>query len=116
VAASENVPPSLNKGKLADALAERTGLARPVAKEVVENVFEILASTVARGGRVSISNFGGFSRAEKRPRMARNPHNGDKIQVPARKGIKFSVSPRLLDYANSDDPSATTIRKNPASK
>jgi DNA-binding protein HU-beta len=111
VARTEIAPTSLNKIKLADALADRMGLSRTVAYEAVENVFDIMAVTVAQGGSVSITNFGGFALKEKRARLARNPQNGEPIQVPQRKGIKFSVSPRLNDFANSDTPERTTIRK-----
>lgn len=111
MARTENAPTNLNKIKLADALAERMGLARSVAYEAVENVFDILAATVAQGGSVSITNFGGFALKEKQARLARNPQTGDTIQVPSRKGIKFAASPRLVGFANSEEPERTTIRK-----
>lgn len=111
MARTENPQMSLNKMSLADAIAARTGLARSVAYEAAESLFDIVAETVAKGGSVSVTNFGSFSRTEKRPRMARNPQTGDPIQVPARRGVKFSVAPRLCAYANSDSPESATIRK-----
>lgn len=107
----EQKPTNLNKQSLADALAERMGLARSVAYEAVENVFDLCALTVAQGYTVSITNFASLELVTKQPRMARNPHNGDRIQVPSRKAIKVNVAPRLTEFANSDDPSLTTIRK-----
>lgn len=111
MARTESLPPSLNKMTLADALAARMGLSRGVAYEAVENLFEVVAETVAQGGSVSVTNFGSFSRTERQPRMARNPHTGDPIQVPPRKAVKFVVSPRLRAFANSENPEQTTIRK-----
>lgn len=108
---AEHKPGNLNKQTLADALAERTGLARSVAADAVETVFDICAWTVAQGYTVSITNFASMELVMKRERMARNPHTGDRIQVPPRKAIKFNVSPRLTEFANSSDPAATTIRK-----
>lgn len=112
MAETENIPTNLNKALLAETLAVRTGMARSVAREAVENVFDIIASRVAQGGSVSITNFGSFSRTDKSARLARNPHTGDRIQVPPRKAVKFAVSPRLVDFANSPDPGGATIRKN----
>ncbi len=107
----EHKPVNLNKQLLAEALAERMGLARSVAQEAVETVFDICAWTVAQGCTVSVTNFGSLELVYKQGRMARNPHTGDRIQVPPRKAVKFNVSPRLNDFANSDDPSLATIRK-----
>lgn len=104
---------SLNKLKLADRLADRMGLARTVAYETVENIFDICAQTVAQGGSVSITNFGSMELVEKQPRRARNPQTGESIDVPARKAVKFNVSPRLNAFANSANPASTTIKKLP---
>lgn len=111
MANDEKKPRDLNKQLLAEALAERMGLARSVAAEAVENVFDILAWTVAQGYSVSITNCLSVERVDKKSRMARNPHNGERIEVPARKAVKVNVSPRLNEFANSDRPELTTIRK-----
>jgi nucleoid DNA-binding protein len=111
VANDEKKPRDLNKQLLAEELAERMGLARSVAAEAVENVFDIMAWTVAQGFTVSITNCLSMERVSKKSRMARNPHNGDRIEVPARKAIRVNVSPRLNQFANSDHPEQTTIRK-----
>lgn len=104
-------PTNLNKQSLADAVAERMGLARSVAYEAVETMFDIMALTVAQGHSVSITNFASMELVTKKSRMARNPHTGQRIEVPSRKAIKFNVAPRLTDFANSDRPEETTIRK-----
>lgn len=113
MANTETITLSLNKMKLADRLADRMGLARTVAYEAIENVFDICAQVVAQGGSVSITNFGSMELVEKQPRRARNPHTGEAIDVPARKAVKFNVSPRLNEFANSVDPASTTIKKLP---
>jgi len=111
VANDEQKPRNLNKQLLADSLAERMGLARSVAAEAVETIFDICAWTVAQGCTVSITNFGSLERVDKKSRMARNPHSGARIEVPARKAVKFNVSPRLNEFANSANPEDATIRK-----
>lgn len=116
MAETDTIPPSLNKNSLADRLAVRTGLARTVAYEAVEGIFDIMAATVAQGGSVSISNFASMELIERSSRRARNPHTGEPVEVPARKAIKFNVSPRLVEFANSPDPSKATIRKLPKSR
>jgi len=111
VANDEQKPRNLNKQLLAETLADRMGLSRSVAAEAVETMCDIIAWTVAQGGSVSITNFLSLDRVDKKPRMARNPHSGDRIQVPARRSVKVTVSPRLNYFANSDHPEDATIRK-----
>lgn len=105
----------LNKMSLAEAVAEQKGGSVSDIYETLEIAFDIIAKRVAQGARVSITNFGSWARPVKKSRRARNPQTGETLIVPDRKGIKFSASPRWIGFANSDDPSAATIRKNPKS-
>lgn len=119
MAETESVATPLNKLKLAKLIAESTGLAQSVAYETMETTFDLMAQAVAQGYPVAITNFLTMERVKRSPRKARNPQTGESIQVPAHLDVKVTVSPRLRKYANSDDPSRTTIRKNgkgPAAK
>lgn len=111
MANDEKQPTNLNKQSLAKALAEETGLAGIVAQEALETMCDIIARTVAGGGSVSITNFISIKRVDKASRMARNPHTGDRVQIPPRRAVKVTVSPRFNGFANLGDPGTATIRK-----
>lgn len=111
MANDDQKPLSLNKQGLAKALSEQTGLSGSVSADVVETLFDIMARTVATGGSVSVTNFLSMERVDKDPRIARNPHTGESIQIPSRRAIRVHIAPRLRDFANSDHPEKTTIRK-----
>lgn len=111
VAEAETVPANLTKTSLAHLLAERMNVPRPVAYKAVEGVFDICAKTVAMGGSVSVTNFGTLRSVDRSARRARNPQTGAPISVPPRKAIQFKPSPRLVECANSSDPSGMTIKK-----
>lgn len=104
---------SLNKKALAEAVAKRMGVPLAIADEAVDNVFEICAQKVAQGEAISISNFGTFERVTRPSRLARNPQTGDRMSVPERRAVRFVVSPRLNQFANSEKPELTTIKKKP---
>jgi DNA-binding protein HU-beta len=38
---------------------------------------------------VRLSQFGSFERCQSDARMGRNPHNGEAIQIPAKKRVRF---------------------------
>ncbi|NGO69160.1 HU family DNA-binding protein [Streptomyces boncukensis] len=101
----------LNKGELADALAAELGISRRQARLAVEGVFDLIARAVSAGHTVTISNFGSWRPEEKPARAARNPFTGERVQVPARGGMRWRTSPRLREHLR--DGTAATIRKHP---
>lgn len=112
--AQEQTPvTNLNKLSLAHTVADRASMSQSSAYDVTETVFDVVANNVARGGSISVTNFGTFTRVKRPARYARNPQTGERVLVPERYVIKFVPSARLTEFANSDTPEATTIRKRP---
>jgi DNA-binding protein HU-beta len=111
VAETKTAPANLTKVSLAAALADEMKLTQDVAYEMVMTLCEIIAKTVAQGGSVSISNFMSWERVVRAPRLVRNPRTEKMVHVPERKAVKVNISPRLTAFANSADPSQTTIKK-----
>ncbi len=70
---------------------------RGEAALAVQTTFDAIAQALARGEKVVISNFGTFRVKPRRPRVGRNPKTGEKVSVPARRGVRFKASKNLLD-------------------
>ena len=70
---------------------------RGEAALAVQTAFDAVAQALARGEKVVISNFGTFRVKARRPRLGRNPKTGEKVSVPARRGVRFKASKNLLD-------------------
>ncbi|WP_178338093.1 HU family DNA-binding protein [Candidatus Avelusimicrobium facis] len=66
------------------------------AKISVDKVFEIIKHGLQRDGKVVISNFGTFHLKTALPVTRRNPKTGEKVQVPAKKKVRFKASANLL--------------------
>ncbi len=66
------------------------------AKISVDKVFEIIKHCLQRDGKVVISNFGTFHLKTALPVTRRNPKTGEKVQVPAKKKVRFKASANLL--------------------
>jgi integration host factor subunit beta len=82
-------------------LSER--FAELTKKDVTESVAEILGaitSTLAKGGRVEISDFGSFNMNYMKPKLGRNPSTGAKVPVPAKYRVHFKSSKLLREIAN----------------
>lgn len=88
---------TLNKKALADAVAEAAGVTKKVAAVAIDAVFENIASTVAKGGKVDISGFGKFEVTERSARTGINPATKEKITIAASKAPKFKAAKAFKD-------------------
>ena len=89
--ASPKVPDKLTGASLVGYLAEKNGLARKDAKQVLEDIFELVATGAMRGERVAIGKMGKIFikvRPARAARMGRNPLNGQEIRIPAKSATK----------------------------
>ena len=67
------------------------------AAQAVETTFETIRAALKREEKVVISNFGTFRVKHRQSRQGRNPKTGQAVSVPARKGVRFKASKKLLE-------------------
>ncbi|MBW3085781.1 Integration host factor subunit alpha [Austwickia sp. TVS 96-490-7B] len=78
----------MNKADLVDALESRLG-GKKQAAEAIEAIFDIIIREVARGGKVGITGFGTFERADRAARTGRNPRTGQSVRIESTAVPKF---------------------------
>jgi len=81
-------------------LYERLGYSKRECANIVDNFFEIIKHTLAKGENVKISGFGNFIVKQKKSRRGRNPQTGTEIEISARKVLNFRLSQVLKDEIN----------------
>lgn len=90
------------KADIAEQLYDKVGgFSKRESAELVDATFELLKETLRRGEKVKISGFGNFVVRYKKPRIGRNPMNGDEITISARHVATFKASPVLKDRVNA---------------
>lgn len=67
------------------------------ATEVLEELLEVIKSTLESGENVMISGFGKFQINDKKPRKGRNPSTGEDMILPGRRTLTFKRSGKLRD-------------------
>lgn len=82
----------MNKTQLIEAVAAQAGLTKVAAKAAVEATFEGIQAAVKAGEGAQILGFGNFSVAERPARTGVNPRTGEKVQIAAKKVVKFKAS------------------------
>jgi integration host factor subunit alpha len=70
------------------------------ARQIVDDVFEEIASALARGESVKLSAFGAFTLRAKQARIGRNPKTGASAMISARRVVTFRASPHLVARVN----------------
>lgn len=85
----------MNKTELINAIAEKANLTKVEAKNALEAAIEAIGGALAENDKVALIGFGTFSVAEKGARTGINPRTKEKIEIAARKAVKFKAGADL---------------------
>jgi integration host factor subunit alpha len=88
---------ALTKKEMILKIREELELPLQKATETVEQLMEIIKSTLESGEDVLVSGFGKFCVKSKGRRKGRNPATGDDMFLDARKVLTFKCSGKLRD-------------------
>ncbi len=86
---------TVTKKDLIDRIAAKTRCTRADAKRVVQSFLDEVIDELGRGNRLEFRDFGVLEVKERAPRVAQNPKTLERVNVPARRTVKFKVG-RLL--------------------
>ena len=67
---------------------------------IVARILSEVSKSLIRGDRVELRGFGSFSTRLRKPRMARNPKTGSKVQLGTRRAVYFRPGKELRDRVN----------------
>ena len=90
----------MNRSELAKMLNRDEGAGLKNFREadrVVDAFIEIVAEGLVEDGVMKIPDFGTVKVVQHEPRVGRNPRTGERLQIGARKHLKFSPSKILLE-------------------
>ena len=86
----------MNKTDLINAIAA-AGLTKADSKTALDAVLGAITNALKEGDKVAILGFGTFSLNERPAREGINPSTGDKIQIAAKKVVKFKAGSELAN-------------------
>lgn len=88
----------MNKAKLSEVLAERTGYTKKQAEGIIDALVDTIEATLATGEEVTLAGFGTFIAKHRSARMGVNPQNpSERISIHAVTIPKFRAGKRLKD-------------------
>ncbi|MGE5232705.1 MAG: HU family DNA-binding protein [Acidobacteriota bacterium] len=71
------------------------GLTKNEATQIVEAIFKTVKTTLVEGRAVRIKNFGTFEVTRRPSRTGVNPVSGEKMTIPAHRGLSFRPARNL---------------------
>ncbi|MBN1141499.1 MAG: integration host factor subunit alpha [Deltaproteobacteria bacterium] len=93
----------MTKADIVEKVYLKTGFSKKESAEIVEKVFDLVKSTVAKGEKIKLAGFGNFVVKEKSTRRGRNPQTGDEIEISSRRILTFKPSQVLKAAINGQE-------------
>lgn len=100
----------MNKAELIEKIAEKTGLTKKQAEDMIESFIAITTDELQNGREVVLAGFGAFSAKQRKGREGVNPRNpSEKIQIPPVTVPKFKAGKGLKDALKTQKANEETI-------
>ncbi len=91
------------KKELVNRIADSTGHTKVVVKEILQSFLDEIILELSLGNRLEFREFGVFEVKERKARRAQNPRTLEKVDVPAKRVVKFKVG-RMMRRRVCDEP------------
>jgi nucleoid DNA-binding protein len=85
----------VTKKEIVKEIADRANLTQLKTKEIVQWTFDAIVKTLTEDGRIELRNFGVFEVKRRKPRKARNPRTGARVDVEAKNVVTFKPGKKM---------------------
>ena len=85
------------KREMAESVARKTDQTQLVAKAVIQKFLDEAVEELAKGNKLELRDFGVFEIVMRKPRVGRNPRTGQRVEVPAKRVVTFTMGRLMRD-------------------
>ncbi len=96
-------PETITKKELVNRIADSTRQTKVVVKDILQKFLDEIVTELAAGNRLEFREFGVFEVKDRAARRAQNPRTLQKVEVPAKRVVKFKVG-RIMRERIDDVP------------
>ncbi len=93
---------TVTKKELVARIAAQTGQTKVVTKDILQRFLDEIINELACGNRLEFREFGVFEVKDRPPRRAQNPRTLEKVDVPAKRVVKFKVGRMMKERVTED--------------
>jgi nucleoid DNA-binding protein len=101
---------TVTKKDLIDRIASATSCKRADVKIVVQQFLDEMIEELGRGNRLEFRDFGVLETKSRAPRVAQNPKTLQRVNVPAKRTVKFKVGRLLKDRLDGEASVARPVQ------
>jgi nucleoid DNA-binding protein len=94
---------AITKPILVKNLARRHQVSPEEARNVVDSFIDEIVTQLENGESVNIMGLGTFEPVARQETKRRNPRNGELLNVPPKKSVRFRISGLLKNRINAED-------------
>ena len=105
---------TITKKDLIDRISDSTQAKRVVVKRIIQHFLDEVISELAKDNRLEFRDFGVFETRTRTARVAQNPKTLERVEVPAKRSVKFKMG-RLLKEKLMEAPPAQPAQEVPSS-
>ena len=92
---------SFVKSQILDQLANSyPNFLRRDLEKALNLVLDEIIITISQGQNVQIRGFGSFKIKQLKPRIGRNPKDGTRVEIPAKKSVRWKMSKEFFQKLN----------------
>jgi integration host factor subunit beta len=94
---------TVTKKEIVKQISEKLGLTQLKTKEIVQKTFDAIVDTLLEERRIELRNFGVFEVKRRKPRKARNPRTGERVDVEAKNVVTFKPGKEMEERVRKLD-------------
>ncbi|MFQ5507135.1 MAG: HU family DNA-binding protein [Planctomycetota bacterium] len=87
-----------------DDQATKVRITKVLVKDVIQRFLDKITEELSEGNRLEFREFGVFEVKNRAPRRAQNPRTLEKVQVPAKRVVKFKVGRKMREMVENGEP------------
>ncbi len=72
-------------------------------ERIISIIIDLMVDKLKEGGRIELRDFGAFSTRERGESQGRNPRNGERVTIKAKKVPFFRAGKKLRDAVNNSE-------------
>ena len=104
-------PETITKKELVNRIADSTRQTKVVVKDILQRFLDEIVTELAAGNRLEFREFGVFEVKDRAARRAQNPRTLQKVQVPAKRVVKFKVGRIMRERIDEElEPEPRPVR------
>jgi nucleoid DNA-binding protein len=95
---------TVTKKELIDRIAEKTQAKRVLVKNIVQEFLDEITNELSNDNRLEFRDFGVFETRTRSARMAQNPKTLERVEVPAKRTVKFKMGRLMKKSLSQPEP------------